>query len=463
MGVQMAKEVAAKLKEKCGDGTTTATLLLHALVQNGLKFIASGASPIGIKRGIDKAVEAIIKELERKSIPIKNNQETKNIATVSASGNEEIGKYIADALEKVGKSGVVTIEEAKSTDTSIEIVEGMQFERGYLSAYFCTNQEKMTIEMHNPYILIVEKKITSIQEILPLLQAIASSAKQLLIIAEDLDPDPLATLVVNKIRGTLKVAAVKAPGFGDRRKAILQDIATLTGATLITEDAGMLLKDATAQVFGSAERIIITKETTTLVSGNGSPAAIQTRIKQIDQEITQTTNPYDKEKLQERKAKLSGGVAVIRVGAATEPELKQKKQMFEDSLSSTKAALEEGIVTGAGNALLRACSVLEHLPLEGDEAIGLQIVAKACEIPTRQIVSNTGLDGAVILSQLKKMQEQFGFNALTEQVEDLISAGIIDPTKVVKNTLTHAASVAGIVLISEALIGDAPEEAAPAA
>lgn len=458
MGVSMAKEVAAKLKEKCGDGTTTATLLLHALVQNGIKFIASGASPIGVKRGMDKAVDAIVKELERISISINSSKETKSIATVSASGNQEIGEFIANAIDKVGKAGVVTIEEAKGMDTTIEIVEGMQFDRGYISAYFCTNQEKMTVEMQNAAILVVDKKIASIQEILPLLQAIASTAKQLLIICEDIDADPLATLVVNKLRGTLKIAAVKAPGFGDRRKAMLQDIATLTGATLIAEDAGMVLKDATPEVLGSAERIVINKDTTTIVNGAGTADAIKSRIKQIEQEMTQTTNSYDKEKLQERKAKLSGGVAVIRVGAPTEPELKQKKQMFEDSLSSTKAALEEGIVAGAGTALLRASAVLNQMKLEGDEAIGAQIVAKACEFPARQIVSNTGLDGSVIVAELKKAAASVGFNAMNEKLEDLIVAGVIDPTKVVKNCLIFAGSVAGVVLISEALIGDAPEE-----
>lgn len=458
MGVSMAKEVAAKLKDKCGDGTTTGTILLDAMVQQGCKHIASGASPITLKRGIDKAVEAILGELQKKAIPVSGSKDTKNIATASASGNTAIGDVIAQAIEKVGKEGVVTIEEAKGTETVIEMVEGMQFDRGFISAYFATNTEKMTVEMQNPYILIVDKKIASIQEILPILQAVASSGRELFIICEDLEADALATLVVNKIRGILKVAAVKAPGFGDRRKALLQDIAVLTNGTVVSEEAGVMLKDATVEVLGSCDRLVVTKDTTTLVGGKGSLKSLEARIKQIDNEIENTTSTYDKEKLLERRAKLKGGVAVIRVGAATEPELKQKKQMFEDSLNSTKAALEEGVVAGGGVALLRASSVIATLKLEGDETLGAQIVAKACEAPARQIVLNTGLDGSVVIAQLRGEKDNMGFNALTEQVEDLLKSGVIDPVKVVKNALTHAASVAGIVLISEALIGDAEEE-----
>jgi len=458
MGVSMAQEVASKLKDKYGDGTTTGTLLLNELVQNGIKYIAAGASPISIKRGIDKAVEAIVKELEKRAIPVKGKKDTKNIATVSASGNEEIGSFIAEAIEKVGKEGVVTIEEAKGTETVIELVEGMQFDRGYISAYFVTNQEKMTIEMENPFILIVDKKITSVQEMLPILQSVATTGRELLIICEDLEADALATLVVNKIRGILKVTAVKSPGFGDRRKAMLQDIATLTKATLVSEEAGIYLKDAGASVLGGCDKVIITKDATTIVGGKGSLAAIEARIKQIEKEYEQSTSTYDKEKLLERKAKLKGGVAVIRVGAATEPELKQKKQAFEDSLSSTKAALEQGIVAGGGVALLRVSKVLSGLKLEGDEALGAELVAKACETPARQIVANAGQDGSVIIGQLKEMKENMGFNALSEKVEDLLEGGVIDPVKVVKNSLMYAASVAGIVLISEALIGDAIEE-----
>jgi len=458
MGVAMAKEVAAKLKDKCGDGTTTGTLLLDSLVQFGLKFIAAGASPINLKRGMEKASEAILKELQKQAITIKSQSEIKNIAAVSASGNTEIGDTIASAIEKVGKEGVVTIEEAKGTETQIEMVEGMQFDRGYISAYFVTNQEKMTVEMESPLIMITDKKISSLQEILPILQPVASSGKELLLICEDLEADALATLVVNKIRGILKVTAVKAPGFGDRRKAMLQDIATLTGSTLISEEAGIYLKNATTDLLGSATRVIITKDTTTLVGGSGDPKEIEARVAQMETEYKQATSSYDKEKIMERKAKLKGGVAVIRVGAATEPELKQKKQMFEDSLSSTKAALEEGIVPGGGLALFTASQVIPGLKLTGDEALGAQIVLKACETPIRQIALNTGCDGSVILAQIKDAKANVGFNAQSEQVEDLLAAGVIDPVKVVKNSLMHAISVAGIVLISEALIGDAPEE-----
>lgn len=457
MGVSMAKEVVQKIKEKCGDGTTTGTLLLSALVENGLKYISAGASPIVVKRGIEKAVEAIVKEIEKSAIPIKSNKETRNIATVSASGNAEIGGLIADAMEKVGKSGVITIEESKSTDTTIEIVEGMQFDRGYLSAYFCTNTDKMIVELTNPQILIIDRKISSVHEILPILQNVATTGKSLLIIAEDIEGDALSTLVVNKLRGTLKVAAVKSPGFGDRRKAMLQDIAVLTGSTVISEETGMSLKDIPTQALGSAEKITISKEYTTIVNGAGSQKEIGARVKQIEKEIEQCKSSYDKEKLEERKAKLSGGVAVISVGAATETEMKQRKQVFEDSLSSTKAALEEGIVPGGGVALLRASAIIDKLSLEGDEKMGGRIVAMACEAPLKQIVNNTGLDGSVILNEVRKAKPSFGFNALTNHVEDLVSAGVIDPAKVVKYTLMYAASVAGIVLISEALIADAPE------
>ena len=458
MGVAMAQEVAAKLKDKCGDGTTTGTLLLDAFVNHGIKYIAASASPIGIKRGIDKAVQAIVEELEKMAIPVKGSEDTKNIATVSASGNEEIGSTIADAIEKVGKEGVVTIEEAKGTDTTIEMVEGMQFDRGYISAYFVTNQEKMTIEMENPYILLVDKKISSIQEMLPILQAVAGTGRELLMICEDLEADALATLVVNKLRGTLKVTAVKAPGFGDRRKAMLEDLAVLTGGTVVSEEAGIYLKDANVEQLGTCGRVLITKETTTIVEGKGSAEAIDARINQIEAESAQTTSSYDQEKLLERKAKLKGGVAVIRVGAATEPELKQKKQMFEDSLNSTKSALEEGIVAGGGVALLHASRALDALQLSEDEALGASLVKTACEAPLRQIVTNAGYDGAVILAELREKQDAVGFNARSEKIENLLQSGVIDPVKVVKNCLTYAASVAGIVLISEALIGDAPEE-----
>lgn len=458
MGVSMAKEVVQKVKEKCGDGTTTATLLLKALVENGIKYISSGASPIGVKRGMDKAVEAVVKEITRIAIPVQGSKEIRNIATVSASGNEEIGGIIADAMEKVGKSGVITIEESKGTDTTIELVEGMQFDRGYISAYFCTNQDKMTVEMHNAQILLVDRKITNVHELLPVLQATATSARELLIVAEDIEGDALSTLVVNKLRGTLKVAAVKSPGFGDRRKAMLQDIAILTGATVISDDTGVSLKEIPASALGSAEKITVSKEHTTIINGAGAPKEIEGRVKQIENEIQSTKSSYDKEKLEERKAKLSGGVAVIRVGAATEPELKQRKQVFEDSLNSTKAALEDGIVPGGGLALLRSIPAIEKLQLKGDEAFGARIVISACEAPLKQIAFNSGHDGHVLLAEVRVAQNNYGFNAISEKVEDLLAAGVIDPAKVVKNAITYASSVAGIVLISEALIADAPED-----
>jgi chaperonin GroEL len=458
MGVAMAKEVVQKIKEKCGDGTTTGTLLLRALVENGIKLISSGASPIGIKRGIDKAVEAVVKEIGQAAIPIKSKEEKRNIAIVSASGNQEIGDLIAEAMEKVGNSGAITIEEGKTTETTIEVVKGMKFDRGYVSPYFCTNTEKMIVEMNHAQILLVDKKISNVHELLPVLQATATAAKELLIIAEDFEGDALSTLVVNKLRGTLKVAAVKAPGFGDRRKAMLEDIAILTGATVISEEVGMSLKEISTAALGTAEKVTITKEATTIVSGGGTPQQIQARIKQIDSEIAQSKNTYDKEKFEERRAKLSGGVAVIRVGAATETEMKQKKQMFDDSLSSTKAALEEGIVPGGGVALLNASKAIKNLNLTNDEVMGAKIVLQACEAPIKQIVYNTGHDGSVILSEVLNAPKNYGFNALTEKVEDLLASGVIDPAKVVKNSLMYAASTAGIVLLSEALIADADEE-----
>lgn len=458
MGVSMGKEVVEKMKEKCGDGTTTVTLLLRALVESGVKFITAGASPIGVKRGIDKAVEAIVKEIERTAIPVKNQTETCNIATVSASGNSEIGKWISDAMVKVGKGGVITIEEAKGTETTIDIVEGMQFDRGYISPYFCTNSDKMNVEINNPKILILDSKISNIHEILPILQQVATTGSELLIIAEDIEGDTLSTLVINKLRGTLKVVAVKSPGFGERKKAMLQDIAIVTGATVISEETGNHLKDIQLDVLGTADKAIITKENTLIINGHGDSNQIQNRVKQLENEITLSANKYDKEKLEERKAKLSGGVAIIRVGAATEPELKQKKQVFEDSLNSTKAALEEGVVAGGGVALLKASHVIDKLNLQNDEAIGGKIVKLACEAPLKQIAVNTGFDGAVIAKEVQQSPADFGFNAHTEKVENLVIAGVIDPAKVVKKAITYAASVAGIILITEALIGDAPEK-----
>lgn len=457
MGVSLAKEVASKMKEKCGDGTTTSLLLLHALVKNGMKNIASGASPIAVKRGIDKAVEAILAQLEKLAIAIQTPSEVQGIATASAGGDAEIGSTIAETLQKVTLSGVVTIEKGKSTKTTVEMVDGMQFDRGYISAYFSTGDDMKTQFSGKPRVLVTDKKITSVQEILPILQEAAATATELLLIAEDFESDALSTLVVNKLRGTLKVCAVKAPGFGDRRKALLEDIAILCGATPIFEERGLFLKNATLELLGSAEKIVITKETTTIVGGRGQPEAIRARVKIIEAEIEKTTSSYDKEKLDERKAKLSGGVAVIRVGAATEPEANHKEQRYQDSLNSTRAALEEGIVVGGGIALLRASKAVV-LNLAGEEAIGAQIVLKACEAPFRQIVTNTGFDSSVLLGEVLAAPAYFGFNALSEKVEDLVAAGVVNPAKVDKNALRFAASTAGVILLSEALISNASED-----
>jgi chaperonin GroEL len=452
MGVSIGKEVSSKMKEKCGDGTTTSVLLLKALVDNGIKNIASGSSPIRIKRGIDKAVAAIAKALEKMSTPIIDKEETRNIATASASGDAEIGNFIANAFEKVGKEGVITIEQGKGRETTLDILEGGEFPRGYISSYFCTNRENFSVELTHLRILITDKKITSIQEILPLLQTISASGTELLIIADDIEGDALSTLVINKIRGTLKTCAVKAPGFGDQRKALLEDIAILTGATLISEEIGVYLKDAAIEHLGSAEKAIITKEKTTLINAVGSPEMIKERIAKLDAEAALAKSSYDKEKLLERKAKLQGGVAVIRVGATSEVEMKQKKQIFEDSLSSTRAALEEGIVAGGGVALLRAAALCEKLPLDAEELIGAKSVFKACEAPLRQIIENTGYESALLLAQILSSPQDFGFNAMSEKLEDLRKSGILDPTKVVKQSLINAASAAGIVLLSECLI-----------
>lgn len=458
MGVSMGKEVAAKIKEKSGDGTTTGIILLRALVQGGVKNIASGANPISIKRGMDKMLESLLKEIDSQSLAVKNSQDTRNIATVSASGNNEIGEKIAECFEKVGKSGVVAIEEGKGTETTTEIVEGMQFDRGYLSAYFSTHAERMIVEMNQAALLITDKKIASVQDLLPILQQVAAAGQELLIIAEEIEGDALSTLVVNKLRGTLKVAAVKAPGFGDRRKAMLEDIAALTGAQVVTEEKGLILREADASVLGKVDQIIITKEKTTLVGGKGQPKEIKARIAQIDAELANTTSNYDKEKLEERKAKLQGGVAVIKVGAHTESEMKKKKQMYEDSLNSTRSALEEGIVPGGGVALLKASRSCAKPTLTKEELVGALILIKACEAPFKQIVFNTGFDSSVVLEEVLAKGGNFGFNAITEKVEDLLKCGVIDPVKVIKNSLSHAVSMAGIVLLSEALISDASEE-----
>jgi len=458
MGASLAKEVASKIKEKSGDGTTTGIVLLRALVQGGVKNIASGANPTAIKRGMDKALEAMLQEIDALSIEIKDAAETRNIATVSASGYREIGEKIAECFIKTGKSGVVTIEEGKGTETGVEFVEGMQLDRGYVSPYLCTNSDKMTVEMENPRFLITDKKINSAQEILPLLQHAAATGMELVIIADDVEGDALSTLVMNKLRGTLKVAAIKAPGFGDRRKAMLEDLAVLTGAELVSEEKGMNLQEADVDCLGSSDFVTIGKEKTTIVGGKGYLVDIQARIAQIESEIKGAHSSYDKEKLEERKAKLQGGVAVIKVGAPTESEMKKKKQMYEDSLNSTRAALEEGIVAGGGITLLQAAKkALDRLKLNKEEEVGAKILIKACESPFKQIAYNAGFDGALLLEEVQKMGKNFGFNAVTEKVEDLLKAGVIDPAKVVKNSLIYAVSVAGVVLLSECLMADEPE------
>lgn len=458
MGVKMAQEAASKMKELCGDGTTTTIILLSALVKGGVKNIASGSSPIAIKRGMEKALDAVLKAVEQSAIPIKDDKEIRNIAIASASGNGSIGNDIADAIQKVGKQGVITIEEGKTTETTKEIVEGMQFDKGYASPYFCNNPEAMKVEMKNPRILITDKKISSIQEILPLLNAIFSTKEELLIIADDFEGDVLSTLVVNHLRGTLKVCGVKAPGFGDRRKAILQDIAILTGATLISEEMGIYLKDAAVEQLGSAEKVEVKKDKTTIINGHGNTSELQNRIKNIEAEISRTANSYDKEKIEERKAKLSGGVCVIRVGAHSDPELKQKKQMYEDSLNSTRAAIEEGIVPGGGVALLRAGKAVDRLELSREEKIGAQLLKKACEAPLRQIVENSGRDSSTVLDEIQNAKATMGFNALNGNIEDLVPAGVVDPAKVIRKAAQLAVSTASMVLLTEALISNAPEK-----
>lgn len=460
LGVSMAKEVAAKTKEKCGDGTTSGTLFLRALVESGMRCIEAGANPIDIKRGMDKAITVVVEELNKMSTPIKGYDSIRNIAMVAASGNVEIGTCIADAITKAGTDGVVTIEEAKGTETTIEEVKGMQFDRGYSSPYFCTNMEKMLIDMESPLILVTDKKISNIHDLLPILQSIASTGRQLLIIADDIEGDALSTLVINRLRGILKVAAVKAPGFGDAKKALLQDIAVVTGATLLSEDAGLSLKEATQEQLGSAERVIITKENTTIIDGTGSPEEIRARIQQLEQELTKATSSYDRDKLVSRKAKLAGGVAVIRVGAPTEPEMKQKKQACEDSLNSTRAAIEKGIVPGGGLALLRASQAVKKLELSDEEKMGADCVITACSTPLMQIATNAGYEGAVIAATVQNSPATTGFNAATGKVEDLLKSGIVDPCKVITTYVTCAASVATVVILSEALIVDAEEETA---
>ena len=462
IGAQMVREVASKTSDNAGDGTTTATILAEAIYREGLKNVAAGANPVYLKRGIDKAVAAGVKALSGLSKKVSNRDEVRNVATVSANWDTEIGDIIADAMDKVGKDGTITVEEAKSIDTSLDVVEGMQFDKGYLSPYFATNMEAMEAILEDAYILIHEKKISSLQDMLPLLQTVAKSGKPFLIIAEDVEGEALATLVVNKLRGTLNVCAVKAPGFGDRRKSMLEDIAILTGGRCITEDLGIKLENVQVTDLGQAKRITVDKEDTTIIEGGGKTTDIQGRVKQIRRQIDETTSDYDKEKLQERLAKLAGGVAVINVGAATEPEMKEKKARVEDALHATRAAVEEGIVAGGGVPLLRIAGAMEKLDLSGDEAIGNQIVRRALEYPLRQLCSNAGVEGSLVVQHVLQDKGNNGYNVATEKYEDLVESGVVDPTKVVRMALQYAASVAGLLLTTEAIITDLPEKDAPA-
>ncbi|WP_395043901.1 chaperonin GroEL [Flavobacterium sp.] len=460
MGAQMVKEVASKTNDLAGDGTTTATVLAQAIVKEGLKNVAAGANPMDLKRGIDKAVTAIVADLTKQAQVVGSDSEKiKQIASISANNDEVIGDLIATAFGKVGKEGVITVEEAKGTDTYVDVVEGMQFDRGYLSPYFVTNPEKMNVELENPYILIYDKKVSSLKELLPVLEPIAQSGKPLLIIAEDVDGEALSTLVVNKLRGALKIAAVKAPGFGDRRKAMLEDIAILTGGTVIAEESGYTLENATLEMLGTAEKVTIDKDNTTIVNGAGEADLIKNRVNQIKSQMETTTSDYDKEKLQERLAKLAGGVAVLYVGAASEVEMKEKKDRVDDALHATRAAVEEGIVAGGGVALLRAKSVLASLKAENsDEATGIQIISRAVESPLRTIVENAGLEGSVVVAKVAEGTGNFGYNAKTDEYVDMLKAGIIDPKKVTRVALENAASVAGMILTTECALIEIKEE-----
>ncbi|MEH2539871.1 MULTISPECIES: chaperonin GroEL [unclassified Bradyrhizobium] len=463
MGAQMVREVASKTSDRVGDGTTTATVLAQAIVKEGAKAVAAGVNPMDLKRGIDRAIDALIGDIEKNSKKITSNDEIAQVATISANGDAEIGRFLADAMKKVGNDGVITVEEAKSLQTELEVVEGMQFDRGYISPYFITNAEKMRVELEDPYILIHEKKLSGLQPMLPLLESIVQSGKPLLIIAEDVEGEALATLVVNRLRGGLKVAAVKAPGFGDRRKAMLQDIAILTGGTMISEDLGIKLESVTIKMLGHAKHVRIDKENTTIVNGGGKKADIEARITQIKAEIEETTSDYDREKLQERLAKLAGGVAVIRVGGATEVEVKERKDRVDDALHATRAAVEEGILPGGGVPLLRAGKALDRLkPANEDERYGVEIVKKALSWPTRQIAINAGEDGSLVIGQiLDKDTYAFGFDAQTGEFGNLISKGIIDPTKVVRTALEDAASVAGLLVTTEAMVAELPKKKSP--
>ncbi len=458
MGAQMVNEVASKTSDVAGDGTTTATVLAEAIFREGSKNVTAGANPMEIKRGIDKSVDTVVAFLKDLAVPINDSEQIAAVASISANNDPTIGNIIAAAMDKVGKDGVITVEESKSMETHLEVKEGMQFDRGYLSPYFVTNSERMETVLENAYILIYEKKISSMKDMLPILEQIARMGKPLFIIAEDVEGEALATLVVNKLRGTLNVAAVKAPGFGDRRKAMLEDIAILTGGKAISEDLGIKLENIQLKDLGQAKRITVDKDNTTIVEGAGKEEDIQGRVKQIKAQIEETTSDYDREKLQERLAKLVGGVAVLNVGAVTEVEMKEKKARVEDALNATRAAVEEGVVPGGGVALLRSLKALEKLCLTGDQHIGKMIVARSLEEPARQIVTNAGLEGSVIVQKLKDMETNFGFNAATEEYVDMLKAGILDPTKVVRTALQNASSIAGLMLTTEALVTDIPEK-----
>ena len=461
MGAKLVSEVASKTNDIAGDGTTTATVLTQAIVREGIKNVTAGANPIGIRRGIEAAVATAVEALKNNAIPVSSKEAIAQVAAVS-SRSEKVGEYISEAMEKVGKDGVITIEESRGMETELEVVEGMQCDRGYLSQYMVTDNEKMVADLENPYILITDKKISNIQEILPLLESILKSSRPLLIIADDVDGEALPTLVLNKIRGTFNVVAVKAPGFGDRRKAMLEDIAILTGGTVITEDLGLELKDATIEALGQAAKVTVDKDSTVIVEGSGNPEAIANRVAVIKSQIETTTSEFDREKLQERLAKLSGGVAVIKVGAATETELKEMKLRIEDALNATRAAVEEGIVAGGGTALVNVISAVAALELEGDEATGRNIVLRALEEPVRQIAHNAGYEGSIIIDRLKNAEAGTGFNAATGEWVNMIDAGIIDPVKVSRSALQNAASVASLILTTEAVVANKPEPAAPA-
>ena len=458
MGAQMVKEVASKTSDVAGDGTTTATVLAQAIYREGSKLVAAGINPMAIKRGIEKAVEVTVEELKKLSKPTKDQEEISQVGTISANNDSTIGNIIAEAMNKVGKEGVITVEEAKSMDTTLEIVEGMQFDRGYLSPYFVTNPEKMEVSLNEPYILLNEKKISNMKDLLPILEQIAKMGRPLLIIAEDVEGEALATLVVNRLRGTLQAAAVKAPGFGDRRKAMLEDIAILTGGRVISEDLGLKLENITINDLGTAKTINIDKDNTIIVDGGGSRKDLEARVKQLRAQIEETTSDYDREKLQERLAKLIGGVAVINVGAATETEMKEKKARVEDALNATRAAVEEGIVPGGGVALLRCIKAVSEIKLEGEDQNGVNILLRALEEPIRQIANNAGLEGSVIVEKVKEKKGAFGLNAETGEIEDLMKAGIIDPTKVTRFALQNAASVSSLLLTTEAMIAEKPKE-----